>query len=137
MHRENTPCGDAKMLVKREVLDVGKNRVQTGEVTLTKNVVEENQTVIVPVAREEVVIERRALHNQPSDTPIEDCVETIRIPVSEEVLEVGKHTVVTGEVSAYKREVEEVHQISDEMKREEVQIDREGHTHVTEQDYLS
>lgn len=93
---------------------------------LRKEVVEEHKSMDVPVTHEEVVIERKALNNEFSDDPIGDNEEVIQIPVSKETVEVGKHTIVTSEVSAYKREVEET------VKREEARIDTDADPNIVE-----
>lgn len=123
---------DGTLRLRQEELDITKNKVNTGEVTLSKEIVEDQKTVNVPVAHEEVVIERRDINNEPSDSPITSG-ETIRIPVSEEKVEVGKHTVVTGEVSAHKREVEETEQVTETLKREEAHVDTTGDTDVVDE----
>ncbi len=115
--------------LRQEELDVNKSRVQSGEVTLSKDVIEEQKSVDVPVSREEVVIERRSLNNEISDTPITSG-ETIRIPVSREEVNVDKRTVLTGEVSAHKKEVEETRHIEETLKREEAHVDTTGDTNV-------
>lgn len=128
---ERTETDDSgKLRLHKEELDIDKREVETGEVLLSKDVVEELKSVEVPVTHEEVVIERTALNNEPSDSPISSG-ETIRIPVSEEKIEVGKHTVVTGEVSAHKREVEEIHQVDETLKREEARIEQNGDVKIT------
>ncbi|MGM0878036.1 MAG: YsnF/AvaK domain-containing protein [Bacillota bacterium] len=118
-----------KLRLHREELDITKNKVDAGEVILKKEVIEEQKTVNVPVYHEEVVIERRAIDNEPSNSPISD-EETIHVPVSEEQVQVSKHTVTTGEVSAYKRDVEETQQIEETLKREEAHVDTTGHVGI-------
>ncbi|MBI6872097.1 YsnF/AvaK domain-containing protein [Clostridium aciditolerans] len=118
-----------KLSLRQEQLDINKNKVQAGEVILSKDVVEEQKTVDVPVTHEEVVIERRSINNEATDSPI-GSTESIHIPVSEEKVEVGKHTVVTGEVSAHKREVEETKKVEETLKREEARIDTEGNPNI-------
>lgn len=122
---ENEIAEDAKLRLHKEELDISKDRVQSGGVNLRKEVVEEQKTVNVPVTHEEVVIERRALNNEVSDEPI-SAEETIHIPVSKEELEVGKHTVLTGEIAAHKHEVEEMKQVDETLKREEARVDVDG-----------
>lgn len=124
---------DAKLLLRKEELDIAKNKVKTGEVEISKEIVEEQKVVDVPVTHEEVVIERRAVDNEPSDSPIGD-EETIRIPVSEERVEVGKHTVVTGEVSAVKRETEDIRQVKENLKREEARLRKDGDPNIVADD---
>ncbi|HWO98062.1 MAG TPA: YsnF/AvaK domain-containing protein [Bacillus sp. (in: firmicutes)] len=133
--REET-VDDGKLLLRQEELDISKDRVETGEVVLSKEVVEEQKTVDVPVTHEEVVIERRAIDHESSDAPI-GAEETIHIPVSEERVEVGKHTVVTGEVSAYKREVEETRHVEETLRREEARVNTTGDAHVVNDEEVS
>lgn len=118
-----------KLTLRKEELDIAKNRVQTGEVEISKEIIEEQKVVDVPVTHEEVVIERRALGNQPSDSPIGEG-ETIHIPVSEERVEVGKHTEVTGEIVAHKREVGDTKQVRETLKREEARVNKEGDPNI-------
>ncbi len=127
--KNETQDKDAKLLLRQEELDISKNRVQTGEVEFGKEIIEEQKIVDVPLLREEIVIERRTLNNEPSDTPI-TAEETIRIPVSQETVNVDKHTVVTGEVSAHKRDIEETKHIDETLKREEARIKEFGNPDV-------
>jgi len=118
-----------KLTLKREELDIAKNRVQKGDVEIGKEIIEEHKKVDVPVKREEVVIERRSLNNEASDSPI-SSEETIKIPLSEEKINVGKHTVITGEISARKRETENTEHIDETLKREEAIINKTGDANV-------
>jgi uncharacterized protein (TIGR02271 family) len=120
---------EGTLQLREEQLDVNKNRVQAGEVTLVKDVVEEQKSMDVPVTHEEVVIERRSLDNRNSDSPITSG-ETIRIPVSEEHVDVDKHTVLTGEISAHKHDVEETRHIEETVRKEEAHVDSTGDTKV-------
>lgn len=119
---------DGKLQLHREELDISKDRVQTGEVILSKDIIEEPKAVDVSLHHEEVVIERKAV-NEPSDSPI-GSEEVIRIPVSEERVHVDKHTILTEEISAYTRDVEETRRIEETLKREEAYIETDGHPHV-------
>lgn len=103
--------------------------MQTGEVAFGKEIIEEQKAVDVPVIREEIVIDRRTLNNEVSDSPI-TTEETIRIPVSQEIVDVDKRTVVTGEVSAFKRNIEETTHIDETLKREEARIKEFGNPDV-------
>ena len=120
---------DGKLQLRKEELDIDKNKVKIGEVEISKEIIEEQKVVDVPVTHEEVVIERKAIGNEPSDLPI-GVEETIHIPVSEERVEVGKHTVVTGEVSANKREKEETRQVRETLNREEARLRKDGDPNI-------
>lgn len=122
---------EGKLTLHKEELDINKTNVHKGEVELGKEIIEEQKTVDVPVTHEEVVIERRSLDNEASDTPISD-EESIRIPVSEEQINVDKRTMVTGEVSAHKREVEETRQVEENLKREEARINTHGDADIVD-----
>jgi uncharacterized protein (TIGR02271 family) len=123
--------------LREEQLNVSKQPVQTGEVRLGKDVVEEQKTVNVPVTHEEVYIERRPVTDaQVDNTPIGQD-ETIRVPVSEEQVNVSKNTVVTGEVAVGKRAVQETQQVSDTVRREEARIDQSGNPVVQGADAVS
>jgi uncharacterized protein (TIGR02271 family) len=142
---------EGTLQLRKEELDINKNKIQTGEVILSKEVVEEQQSVNVPVTHEEVVIERRTLNNQPTDSQISsssdsssssasDCGcgnESIRIPVTEEKVEVGKHTVVTEEISAHKRDVEATQKVEETLRREEAKVDKNGNPIITNGDVSS
>lgn len=124
-----------KLRLREEQLDVSKNKVQAGEVQVRKEIIEEQKTVNVPVSHEEIVIERRAVNNDSTSTPV-GADETIRIPVSEEQVEVHKNTVVTGEVDIHKREVQDTEQVKDTVKREEARVDKTGDVKVDASDEL-
>ena len=124
---------DKKIRLRSEELGVSKNLVEVGDVELSKEIIEEQKIVDVPVNHEEVVIERHSIDNEASDSPITD-EETIHIPISEEQVQVDKHTVVTGEVEAHKREVEETKHIEKTLKREEAHVNRDGHGAVVDEE---
>ncbi|HVG27649.1 MAG TPA: YsnF/AvaK domain-containing protein [Acidobacteriaceae bacterium] len=106
-----------------EMLRVHKERINRGEVRLRKEVITETQTVQVPVTREELVIERHAVEG---NTPAQGTIgqnEEIRIPLSEETASLDKSTFVREEVAVGKRPVENVRDLSGEVRREELVVD--------------
>ncbi|HYG99842.1 MAG TPA: YsnF/AvaK domain-containing protein [Terriglobales bacterium] len=118
-----------------EMLRVHKERVQRGEVRLRKEVVSEQKTVDVPVMREEVVIERVAGDRaQPAGSADFGTDKEIRVPLSEERVQVEKTPVVNEEIRVGKRQIQEVRQVSDTVRHEEVRIDNEGDVNVSEGD---
>ena len=110
-----------------------KERVQAGEkVNIRKNVVSEEQTVNVPVNREEVFVERHPVNTPvPSNTPIGQEDEVTRIPVSEEQVQVTKQPVVTEEINVGKRVVQENQPVTDTVRHEEARIENQGNVNVT------
>lgn len=133
---DDTDIQNSTLELRKEELDITKNRIQSGEVILSKDIIEEKKVVDVPLKREEVVIERRSISNEATDHPITN-EETIRIPVSKEEIEVGKHTVITGEVSAHRREIEDVRRVEENLKREEARINSEGAAEIVDNDINS
>jgi uncharacterized protein (TIGR02271 family) len=107
-----------------EVLRVHKERINRGEVRLRKDVVTENQTIEVPVTREELVLERVAVSG---DTPAPSANigggQEIRIPLSEDKVRLEKESVLREEVSVGKREVQDVARLSGDVRREELRLD--------------
>lgn len=117
--------GSGTVELREEELRVRKESVETGEVEIGKRVVAQEQTVDVPVTREEVYVERRPVDRRADDRPISEG-ERIEVPVREERVEVTKEPHVYEEVSVGKRAVQETRRVSDTVRREEVDIDREG-----------
>jgi uncharacterized protein (TIGR02271 family) len=113
------------MKLREERLVADKERAQSGEVRLGKEVVEEKQRLDVPVAREEVVVERRPV-NEPSDKPITGESRTIEVPVTEERANVGKETFVREEIGVDKRVTQDTQPVSGTVRREEARIEKSG-----------
>ena len=116
-----------KIRLHAERLKAYKQPEQVGEVNIHKEIVTEQQTLNVPVTREEVVVERRSLAEDATAAgePIGQ-EESIRIPIREERVNVTKEPVTTGEVEISKREVRENRQFSDTVRREEARLEKEG-----------
>jgi uncharacterized protein (TIGR02271 family) len=126
---------ERRLELRGELLRAVKQRVQTGEIRLRKDIVTENQTINVPVTREDVIVERVTAEQAGSRPgavgPIGEG-EEIRIPVSEERVTVTKEPVVTGEVRVQKRAVQDTQQVSDTVRHEEVRVENEGNVKVTD-----
>ena len=135
---DRRPVGDANRVdnadrpVERvqlfgEVLRVHKERISRGEVRVRKDVVTENQTIEVPVTREELVVERVAVSG---DTPAPSANigsgQEIRIPLSEDKVRLEKEPVLREEVSIGRREVQDVARVSGDVRREELRVDDPG-----------
>jgi len=127
--RETEAEGEQGVKLREEQLRVQKQPVETGEARLRKDVVSEQQSVDVPVTREEAYVERRPGSGQPTDQPIGEG-ETYRVPVREEQVTVEKQPVVREEVSMGKRPVQDTRQVSDTVRREEAHVERTGDANV-------
>lgn len=118
--------GTQRLQLLKEVLRVNKERVQYSEVQLHKEVVSEQQTLEVPVTREEIVIERHPIAEDKTASGTIGEGETIRIPLNEERVSVEKRNVVSEEVTIGTREVQENRKIDETVRREELRTDKQG-----------
>jgi len=121
---------DQTIELREERLRVDKQSVETGEVRLRKEVVTEHQTIEVPVTREEIVIERHPVAGGKSTASGISAGEEIRIPVREEQVRVEKQAVVKEEVSLGKRKVTDTHTVDENVRREELRVDKTGDVDV-------
>ena len=128
-----TSKGAQRLELLKEVLQVNKRRVQTGEVTLRKEVITEMQTVQVPVTREELIITRRRVTNAEVATGEIGTSEEIRVPLSEEQVTVEKLPVVSEEVIIGKREVHSSEQVQETVRREELRASEEIQVPLSEE----
>lgn len=140
--------------LREEVLQPHKQPVEIGVVFIRKVVITEERTIVVPVMREELVIERRSIPTsstgasdsaiQPSNNPdladyqnqligklIEiDEGEVIRIPIRTEQILIEKRPVVTEELIVSKRNIQESRRFTGTIQREEAHIEREGNVTI-------
>lgn len=131
---DTTSTNDEEHLrLHEERLNVGKERVQTGEVNVGKHVVEEERTIEVPVEREEVFVERRPVNEDAStykggdgkfdSTDAYTEGDTIRVPLTEERVEVSKKDVVSEEIVVGKRKVTDTEHVNETVRKEVADID--------------
>jgi uncharacterized protein (TIGR02271 family) len=114
-----------RLRLHEEELRARTQPVQTGEVTVSKEVVTEHQQIDVPVKREEVVIERHPVEGRPGQGELRPG-EEIRVPVHEERVTVEKQPVAYEEVSIGKRTTQETEHVTGEVRREEARIEHDG-----------
>ncbi|MDQ3809980.1 MAG: YsnF/AvaK domain-containing protein [Chloroflexota bacterium] len=120
----------ATVQLRQEELVARKQAVDAGRVSVGTSIVQEHQTLEVPVTREEVTIERHAVDRRPSDTPISATSDTFSVPVHEEQLTTEKHAVVYEELNLGKRAVHDKEQVSATVRKEVVDVDTTGDVHV-------
>ncbi|PWW22327.1 uncharacterized protein (TIGR02271 family) [Geodermatophilus normandii] len=125
-HDTSGPTTDSAMTRSEEHLNVGTQRVEAGRARLRKYVVSENVTQTVPVSHEEVRVEREPI----TDANIGNALDGPAI--SEEEHEVVLHAerpVVEKEAVPVERvrldteTVTEQQQVSEEVRREEIEVD--------------
>ncbi|EEG78653.1 YsnF/AvaK domain-containing protein [Dethiobacter alkaliphilus] len=109
---------DIKIPLREEQLDIETHRVKTSDVDIHKDVITEEKTITVPVSREELVVEKSVGDNEKT--------ETMRIPLSEERIDVNKENVQLNEVSVYKAEFQDTETIDETLKKEKLEIDAES-----------
>jgi uncharacterized protein (TIGR02271 family) len=125
------PEQDYRIQLRGEVLRTFKERVERGEVRLRKEVVTENKTVEVPVTREELVVERVPVSGQEAAKAGEiGSDKEIRVPLSEERARVEKQPIVSEEVRVGKRAVQKTERVSEDVRHEELRVDKQGDVEV-------
>ncbi len=129
--------------LREEELIAEKRLVQLGVIRIRRQVVTETRTVEVAVSREELTVERlpldRAVAHEAEEAPAEpmdpalaerlralQLGETLRLPIVEEEIIIQKRPMVTRELVIDKRMVEEVRQLSETVRREDVRITHGG-----------
>jgi len=119
--RNATP--ERRIQLISEVLRVRKERVARGEVRLRKEVRTETQNFQVPVTREEIVIDRNPVEGERRATGEIGSDQEIRVPLSEERVQVDKVPVVREEVNVGKRTVSNTQNVSDQVLRDELNVE--------------
>ena len=103
-HDTSGPTTDQAMTRSEEQLKVGTEQVETGRPRLRKHVVTEQQTVTVPVSREEVRVEREPITDANRDQAVagpDISEEEHEVVLTEERPVVRKEQIETeGEVAA-------------------------------------
>lgn len=118
--------GTQRVQLLGEILRVHKERVPRGSVTLRKDVVTEQQQVEVPLMREELIIERHPVQGSEAVAGSFEPGKEVTVNLEEERVRVEKHPVVREQVDVGKRQVKETKRVADNVKHEELRIDREG-----------
>jgi uncharacterized protein (TIGR02271 family) len=130
------PAIDAADSTGREITDTGyvdrrpaNAREYNGDRVQLFGEVTENQTIEVPVTREELVLERVAVSpNTPASSADIGRPQEIRVPLSEDSVRVEKQPVVREEVIVGKREVSDVARVGDDVRHEELRVDSDVDT---------
>ncbi len=128
--RANMSAGeDIAVPVREEEMLVGKRGEETGQVRVSRDVIEEQQTASVPLTHEEVIIERVPVEGRSADVGSETlssealAEKDIVIPLRSEEPVIGKRTEVTEEVRIHKQPVTEQRQVSETVRKERVNIE--------------
>lgn len=114
---------DVRLTLAEEQLAVGTRAVQAGEVGIRKTVDTERVRRTVPVAREEVTVERRPATGLDAATAqVEVTDDEIRIPIFAEEVVVEKRLVPKEEYVVRKRRVTETRTVEADLRRERLEV---------------
>ena len=108
-----------KIKLREEQMDITKDRVKTADVYVRKEIITDEKTITVPVNREELVVEKKAISNDQES-------ETMRIPLSVEHIEVIKHPKQLNNVTISKNKYTETEAVEETLKKEKLTIDSKG-----------
>jgi len=120
-----------------EELQAEKTAQQAGAVRVSKDVREEEQTLEVPVTREEVHVQSRTVDRPASDTGEAFTGGTVEVPVYEEDVQVRKEARVAEELEIGKTATQETERVTDTVRKEDVRVDEVGDLHVDRGDTTS
>jgi uncharacterized protein (TIGR02271 family) len=119
---------DRELLERSEErLTVDKRTEQAGSVRVGKHVVEEQQSVDVPVTREEVTMERRSVDRPATGESLGEA--SIEVPVYEERVTADKDARVVEELELGKTKRTDTERVTETVRREEFDIDADDDTH--------
>ena len=123
---------DVEVALHEEQVKVGKRTVDAGSVRLRKVIRTEIVNQPVEIRHEEVVVERISadqVHAGAATSDFKD--ETIEVPLTREEVVVSKEAHVTGAVRLNKTSTAETQNVSETVRKEDVEVVRDGKT-VTE-----
>jgi uncharacterized protein (TIGR02271 family) len=125
--QDRTSSDSLRVPVHEESLQATKRTQSAGEVAVNKRVTEREETLEVPVTREQVDVRRVAV-DRPATQDERAFAEggTLRVPIMEEQVEVTKQPRVVEEIEVSKRPVTETRRVSDTVRREEVDVQGGG-----------
>ncbi|AYD39667.1 YsnF/AvaK domain-containing protein [Clostridium fermenticellae] len=115
------------MKIREEKLNISKEKVQTGKVSIHKEILTEKKNITVPIKKEQLVIEKTKYDPKDGKPRIS---ETIRIPISGERVEVKKNPIVLQSVSCSKNKYKKVEHINEVIKKEVPHISIKGNVKV-------
>lgn len=140
-HKEPEPAEGRERVIPEteERLEVGKREEQVGETMIHKEVETHPETVREPVRKTRVRVYRRpveaGMETGPGTEELREG-ETIKIPVTEEKLVTQKTEEVTGEVVIQPETVMEEEEVTTELKKEHVKVEKHGEAELEEEETM-
>ncbi|MDP9496948.1 MAG: YsnF/AvaK domain-containing protein [Actinomycetota bacterium] len=123
------PTTDDAMTRSEERLRVGTEQRETGRARLRKFITSETETRTVPVSREEVRVEREPITDANASQAYDGPAlseEEHEVTLTEERAVVDKETVPVERVRLDKATVTEQQQISEEVRKEQIEVEGDG-----------
>ena len=131
----NKAAEEIQIVLHEEQLRVGKREVSAGEVQLRKTVRTEQVNVPVELHHEDVTIERIAASDvRPGTVAGNFQEETIDVPLTREEAVVSKESHVTGAVRLHKTAEVKTQNVSETVRKEDVEVVRDGKTTIERKD---
>jgi uncharacterized protein (TIGR02271 family) len=127
----HTHHNEGTLQLHKEELQFDKKRIETADVSFYKRTFTVEKEILIPVTCEELIIEKKLLNSEGTKEP---QIETIRIPLSEERIEVSLHPTVLNDVDIYKKQFEDLKHVNETVKEEKVHIDTVGDIKVIQAD---
>jgi uncharacterized protein (TIGR02271 family) len=121
---------DIRVRRHEEELQAQKVSREAGEVRVSKDVVEEQQTLEVPVTREQITVRSTDVRSTDADTSQAFQGGTISVPVREEGVEVNKQVRVAEELEIDKTAVQDTERVTDTVRKERVNVEEVGDVDV-------
>ncbi|MEU4744533.1 DUF2382 domain-containing protein [Actinosynnema sp. NPDC023658] len=123
--RHDARGGDSVTRYEEE-LDVGTRQVEAGRVRLVKHTVTEQKDISVPVTHEEVRVVREPADGAPTDRAFAEEETEVTLRREEPVVE--KRTKPVEQVRLDKQTVTEEQHVRDEVRSEQVDVERDDET---------
>ncbi|AUD06752.1 YsnF/AvaK domain-containing protein [Spirosoma pollinicola] len=118
-------AGTVRIPVIQELLQVTTQLVETGRVTLTKTVHEQEQTLTIPLQHETYTVERMALNQYVDELPAtRQEGNTTIYPVVKEVLVVQKRLMLVEEIRVTRQHSQTEATQTVPLRREEITVAR-------------
>ena len=116
-----------ELIRSEEQLNVSKDRVESGQVRLRKYVVNETETVEVPVEREEVRVVREPISEADRANYANEQIGEAEASVTlhEDRVNVSKESVPVEKVSLEKDTVQDTERVSEELRKERFETEGE------------
>ena len=118
--------GQPEMIRSQEQLRVSTRQVQAGRARLRKFIVTEQQTITVPVRREQVHLVREPITDANRDQILagaELAEQVHEVILTEERVVVGKETVPVERISLGTQTVTEQQQVTETVRKEQIDLD--------------